>query len=192
MTRRGEGVPLSPMLAQESSRSGASTPSSGISSNGCSDEGSSYFAQFSNFKENPDASLAEEMGRLGIQEQWSKKEKKAHLIAACDAEFVRYFGSNVSKLSAWQNMCRMCQIEPVPDSITKCKKALAKLHVNIFNFIDHCRNPTRVPLLKFDDVAKLRKYSVPKRIYPIDLAKKDTFIKSLLRPFGFTKRKKWA
>lgn len=41
----------------------------------------------------------------------------------------------------------------------------------------------------FRNVWKLREYSVPKFIYPLNRAKEDTFIKSLLRPFGFPKRK---
>lgn len=66
---------------------------------------------------------------------------------------------------------------------------MAKVHLNIFNFLDHSRNPDMFELKLFRNVWKLREYSVPKFIYPLNRAKEDTFIKSLLRPFGFPKRK---
>jgi hypothetical protein len=68
-------------------------------------------------------------------------------------------------------------------------QALTEVHVNIYNFVDHRRNPERFPLLLFPNITELRKYSVPKLIYPLELAKEGTFLKALLRPF-FLKRNK--
>jgi hypothetical protein len=62
-------------------------------------------------------------------------------------------------------------------------QALAKVHVNIYNYLDHRRNPVQFPLRIFATVSQLRDYSVPNYIYPLALAKKDTFLKALLRPF---------
>jgi hypothetical protein len=64
-------------------------------------------------------------------------------------------------------------------------QALAKVHVNIHNYLDYRRNPVQFPLRIFATVSQLRHYSVPKYIYPLALAKKDTFLKALLRPFFF-------
>jgi hypothetical protein len=66
-------------------------------------------------------------------------------------------------------------------------QAFAKVHVNIYNFLDHRRNPERFSLILFPSVKKLRDYSVPSYIYPLKLAKKDTFLKGLLRPFFFNR-----
>ncbi|KAH3973274.1 hypothetical protein HBH70_064700 [Parastagonospora nodorum] len=157
-----------------------------VSDTDSSEHGSSYFAQFSDFEEEPGASLTSEMARLAVQEKWSKKEKQRQRLDAFDAEFARHFGTDMGKLEMWQEMCCLCRIEDIPTSITQCKKALAKVHLNIFNFLDHCRNPKVFELKLFRNISKLREYTVPNFIYPLKRAKADTFIKALLRPFGFT------
>jgi hypothetical protein len=70
-------------------------------------------------------------------------------------------------------------------------QALAEVHVNIFNFLDHRRNPERFSLILFPNVKKLREYSVtsvPKLVYPLVRAKQDTFLKALLRSFFFKRQ----
>jgi hypothetical protein len=68
-------------------------------------------------------------------------------------------------------------------------QALTEVHVNIYNFVDHRRNSERFPLLLFPNITELRKYSVPKLIYPLELAKEGTFLKALLRPFFLERNK---
>ena len=61
-------------------------------------------------------------------------------------------------------------------------QAIAKVHVNIYNFIDHRRDPARFALMIFRNIHLLRDYTLWERIYPLQRAKKDTFLKALLRP----------
>ena len=53
--------------------------------------------------------------------------------------------------------------------------------MNLFNLIDHRRDPVGVEIKVFKSFATFRQYTVPHRIYPKNKAKKDGFIKALLR-----------
>jgi hypothetical protein len=70
-------------------------------------------------------------------------------------------------------------------------QAIAKVHVNIYNFIDHRRDPARFKLETFRNIPLLREYTLWNHIYPLQRAKKDTFLRSLLRPIflGGTSKK---
>jgi hypothetical protein len=64
-------------------------------------------------------------------------------------------------------------------------QALASVYINIFNIIDHRRNPERFKVKVFPNYQDFCKYTRNGRIYPLNLAKQDTFIKALLRPIHF-------
>jgi hypothetical protein len=51
--------------------------------------------------------------------------------------------------------------------------------------MDHRHNPERFPIIVFPNYNKFRKYTLSGRIYPLNRAKQDTFIKALLRPIHF-------
>jgi hypothetical protein len=107
----------------------------------------------------------------------------------------------MTKLEKWQGLCREVDIEVTPPSITNCKKvsscsgpwdqllilikALAGVYVNIFSIIDHRDNPDRYDVVVFPNYKQFRKYTLDGRIYPLNRAKQDTFIKALLRPLHF-------
>ncbi|KAF1947868.1 hypothetical protein EJ02DRAFT_417355 [Clathrospora elynae] len=153
------------------------------SDSGSSDVGDlNYFAKFNSFVANPEAGFIAEFKRLAIHENWSEKQKKVRRADAVEYEIARHYGTDKTKLEKWQELCGEVKIEPVPLSITKCKKALASVYVNIFNILDHRRNPERYPIKVFETYEKFRKYTVAGRVYPLVRAKQDTFIKSLLRP----------
>lgn len=68
-------------------------------------------------------------------------------------------------------------------------QALATVYVNIYDFVEHCRHPDRTAIRTFPSLNQLRKYSVPRFLYPLSRAKEDKFVKVLLRPFFFHRRK---
>lgn len=37
-------------------------------------------------------------------------------------QFASYYGSDVRDISAWQALCIALQVDPVPDTITQCKR----------------------------------------------------------------------
>jgi hypothetical protein len=83
-----------------------------------------YFDQFENFRPDHNAPLMDEFQRLAQTQQWKKggeryrKERQACLTN----EYHQYFGRDARKLEGWQALCKDLSIEPVPPSITKCKK----------------------------------------------------------------------
>ncbi|KAG4431825.1 hypothetical protein IFR05_012687 [Cadophora sp. M221] len=94
------------------------------------------------------------------------------------AEFARYFGSE-NKLENWQRLCRDVGNEEVPESITKCKLALRKVWVNIFDFIEAVRQ-NKIPR-RFPTEEALREYTISTdKIYPKKKAKKGGPVRALL------------
>jgi len=60
--------------------------------------------------------------RLAIREGWSKTQRKKRRHEAIVGEVDAIYGADITKLEKWQELCRDVKIEPVPGSITKCKK----------------------------------------------------------------------
>lgn len=69
-----------------------------------------------------DLGFIEQFKQLAIENGWSKKEKAKHRYDFFDEAWDAAFGTDMSKLEKWQELCQMCKIEPVPESINKCKK----------------------------------------------------------------------
>lgn len=100
-------------------------PTSEAESSSASD---GYFDRHTNFAQNPEADLSAEFARLAIAKGWSKKQQKAHKAEAIEAEFGRLYGTSYDKLESWQDLCREVGIDPVPQSITQCKKVCSSTH----------------------------------------------------------------
>ncbi|KZM27873.1 uncharacterized protein EKO05_0004897 [Ascochyta rabiei] len=129
--------------------------------------------------------------RLAIQEGMSKTQRRKRRNQAIAAEMDAAYGTDVTKLEKWQELCRDVKIEPVPQSITQCKKALSKVWINLVNLIDHRRN-RNVQLIIFPGYKQFCKYTIGDgkaydHIFPKELAKKEGFIRALLRklPQGY-------
>ncbi|KAH6704021.1 hypothetical protein BKA61DRAFT_680265 [Leptodontidium sp. MPI-SDFR-AT-0119] len=94
------------------------------------------------------------------------------------AEFARYFGSE-DKLENWQRLCRDVGIEDVPGSITKCRLALRKFWVNIYDLIEAVRQ-NKIPH-RFPSEKALRKYTISKhKVFPKEEAKEGGPVRALL------------
>ncbi|OCL11643.1 hypothetical protein AOQ84DRAFT_422873 [Glonium stellatum] len=71
-----------------------------------------------------------------------------------------------------------------PNSMTKCKKALSRTHVNTVDLINSQRSS--MPVQRFYSYNELRHYTCEKgvgRIFPGGVAKEEGFIRALLRCF---------
>ncbi|OAG01425.1 uncharacterized protein CC84DRAFT_1228490, partial [Paraphaeosphaeria sporulosa] len=96
--------------------------------------------------------------------------------------FDETYGTNYKDLEAWQHFCADVGIEPIPESIKKCKKALKKVFINIFDFIAVQKRLKPAPPRRFRAVHELAHYSIESiKIYPLELAKKETFHRALLQ-----------
>lgn len=59
----------------------------------------------------------------------SSKSKKKRATDVAN-EFKLHFGSNVSNLGSWQELCRVVGITNIPSSITQCKKVRSTVPVS--------------------------------------------------------------
>ncbi|KAL1800495.1 hypothetical protein ACET3X_000837 [Alternaria dauci] len=160
------------------------------SDNGSDDQDHDYFAQdeFHGFVPNPEDDLVAKLSKLSIHQGWSKKEEKRRRAEVVEFEVLRHYGPDKSSLAKWQELCRDVQIEPIPPSITQCRKALSRVHVNIFNILDHRNDPERYPVIVFKNYKTFRTYTLKNRIFPLDQAKEEGFVRALLRPILMNKR----
>ncbi|KAF2109620.1 hypothetical protein BDV96DRAFT_691644 [Lophiotrema nucula] len=143
--------------------------------------GSAYWKQFIGFEPNPDANVPDEFDRLSLHEGWTSgsSEWRSQKGDAYEEEFEHWYGAEKDKLKTWQDLCREVGIDPAPETITQCRKALKGVLVNLVNLIDHRRNGT--PLLRFATYSAFRKYTSGGHIFPKDQAKRDGFVKALLK-----------
>ncbi|KAJ8110608.1 hypothetical protein OPT61_g6590 [Boeremia exigua] len=148
-----------------------------------SDTNGGYFA-LHGITAGPNDNFNSLFNRLAIKENWSKSQRKKHRPEAILGELEAIYGTDNTKLEKWQDLCRDVKIEPVPSSITKCRKALSAVYVNLVNLIDH-RHNRAVEIILFPNYHSFRNWTLSgkkgSRIFPKKLAKEEGFIKALLR-----------
>ncbi|KAI9764602.1 MAG: hypothetical protein M1840_008331 [Geoglossum simile] len=143
-----------------------------------------HFATFisKGFTPDPTAPLASEFTRLAKSQGWrpnSKRYRKER--ALCFAtEFEAHYGNKSERLEGWQSLCQEVDIDPIPLSITKCKKELKALSINIVDLID-CRRTGQYPVLRHKSKRALRAYSKSTgKIFSLRKVKENGFLTVLL------------
>ncbi|PLB47849.1 hypothetical protein P170DRAFT_359792 [Aspergillus steynii IBT 23096] len=140
-----------------------------------------FFSRFPGFQPNPSLSASEEFSRLAHYRNWTtgSKRYRKELVKFASTEFGHYYDIG-NKLQNYQALCQELRVEGPLTSVTQCRKALAKVHVNIFDLIDSRR--TGAIVQKFPNNAALKKYTKDtQKIFPKQAAKADGFLKELLR-----------
>ncbi|MCJ1266101.1 hypothetical protein MMC22_005983 [Lobaria immixta] len=141
-----------------------------------------YFAAYPNFIPEPHLPLLENFNRLANAQGWRKKrchkERQIYLLG----QYTIHLGEiSTGKLQKWQNLCRELRVDPIPTSITKCKKVLkTNVHVNIIDLMDSRRWGTVVTT--FRSRKALVEYTrSSEKTFPLRQAKKDELLEILLR-----------
>ncbi|KAI4922317.1 hypothetical protein J4E90_000746 [Alternaria incomplexa] len=173
-SRAKGGVSIVPEAGTTASPSSSDRSTPPPSDDGTSDEVRDYFSQekFNGFVPDPEDDLIAKLSKLSIHQGWSKSEAKRRRAEVVEFEVSRHYGPDKSKLENWQKLCRDVKIEP----------ALSRVYVNIFNILDHLDNPQRYDVIVFKNYKLFRAYTLKSRIFPLDQAKEDGFVKALLRP----------
>ncbi|CAD6454029.1 7237c18b-d525-4c96-a596-3bad317ebf0e [Sclerotinia trifoliorum] len=97
--------------------------------------------------------------------QKSMKTKKNTVVGLWED----YFG-NETQLANWQRLCVDVGMEEIPTSITQCRKALGKVWVNIFDFLD--AKAEGKPVKRYSSEHKLATYTLKSgKIFPKSHAK---------------------
>ncbi|GAO15884.1 uncharacterized protein UV8b_07771 [Ustilaginoidea virens] len=145
-----------------------------------------FFARFSQFDYDPAAEAWLEFERMVTSPTWSiygveVRAARRRLIAALVAQFDLAYGTREEdKLETLQTLCGKLSLSPVPETITACKKAVRRVHVNIIDFIDSQR--TGRPVRAFKTEARLRRYTGDtEKFFPKDEAKERPLLRYLLR-----------
>lgn len=86
--------------------------------------GNVYFESFraQGFTPNGRIGLQAEFERLAAHMKWGKTRRPIEREEAFQEEVNGFFDDNATKLESWQQLCREVFVEPVPVSITQCKK----------------------------------------------------------------------
>ncbi|KAG5939810.1 hypothetical protein E4U60_000742 [Claviceps pazoutovae] len=143
-----------------------------------------FFGRYQQFNYDPHSKVWDEFNRLANFFHWqegSKKNKARNLFRqALVDEFGANYGESDNKLDVLQRLCQKLEIDPMPQSITACKKAINGVYVNIVDFID-CER-TGEPIHKFASLGQLRKYTMKeKKYFPRKQAKRSLLLRSLLK-----------
>ncbi|KAH0598160.1 hypothetical protein MHUMG1_04532 [Metarhizium humberi] len=144
-----------------------------------------FFAAYPDFDYEPTNEVWSEYRRLVKRYGWNtksqeEKEANASFRIALVEQFGSIYGTDENKLEALQRLCGKLGIDPIPTSITACKKAIKRIHVNIVDFVDSER--TGEPVRKFGSVGKLAKYTWENgKVFPKKQAKRNSLLRFLLR-----------
>ncbi|KAG6319389.1 hypothetical protein E4U22_004574 [Claviceps purpurea] len=150
-----------------------------------------FFNWYDQFGYDPHSQVWNEYNRLCGFFGWLKgspEENAARNLfrQALVDEFGAIYGENDDKLDVLQQLCRKVEIDPIPQSITACKKAIKGVYVNIVDFID-CER-TGEPIHKFASLAHLRRYTKKGKVFPREQAKRSLLLRFLLQVLFGRKR----
>ncbi|KAJ5817447.1 hypothetical protein N7447_009680 [Penicillium robsamsonii] len=131
---------------------------------------------------NPDLPVSSAFCLVGQQRGWKPGSTtwKRNWNACMNSEYDRLIGCRVNSLATWQELCMKVGIKGSFASITQCKKALARVHINIVDVLD-CWNSDATPT-RFKNKQALAAYSqANKKFFNRHIAKQDKVLRVLLR-----------
>jgi hypothetical protein len=115
------GTPRSDIIEEvEGPSSSSATPAP--SDNGGSVEKDNIWYRFKGFIPDPEASFNCEFNRLArhMRGKWSPEERRDWRVELFDADWEYHIGSDLGNLAHWQELCRLCHITPIPETIPGC------------------------------------------------------------------------
>ncbi|KAJ5521139.1 hypothetical protein N7463_001592 [Penicillium fimorum] len=130
----------------------------------------------------PDLPISLAFRLVGSQRGWKPGSKtwKQNWNVCMDSEYDRLIGCPVTNLATWQELCAKVGIRDSFTSISQCKKALARVHVNLVDVLNAWNSDATPTRFKNQDaLAKYTKES--KKFFCRDLAKQDKVLRVLLR-----------
>ncbi|KAG1831626.1 hypothetical protein EV424DRAFT_161352 [Suillus variegatus] len=127
-----------------------------------------FFAQFASFSFNENQSSHKNFDRLVKVLKCDVKDPQGRIALAREGfknalvhEFNARFGTDRKNISNWQNLCGVLGIDPVPNSVKKCRKCVWDVHVNLVDLVDSQR--TGKPVKLFASLEDLRAYTLHTR-----------------------------
>lgn len=90
--------------------------------NGASSTAGSWFLKFPPFVYDRTAPLENNFYRLAAERKWGRELMRKRWAQCQMEEFGNAYGTDTTKLEAWQSLCREVHIEEPMTSITQCRK----------------------------------------------------------------------
>ncbi|KAK6343526.1 hypothetical protein TWF730_011116 [Orbilia blumenaviensis] len=154
-----------------------------------------YFQSHRSFEYTPsaEASVLKSFKRLAINQKWDENrrvQEKKKFQAAVDAEFTARVGNGFALID-WQRLAKVIGIEPLPQSITQCRKMIKRENINIYHIlhayrrareiqnIDDIRPSTEIQ--RFKSVGELRRYTQKHGMFYSKEQAKGSVLKGLLK-----------
>lgn len=102
-----------------------------------------FFSQYPRFTPSQQAPIVHEFGRLCETYHWDRpkrKNVKAEFYDALTLDFNYFYGVDVNDLVAWQHLCQVVQIHPIPDDLEGCQEVSGfKLLFQLFSCSGYAR-----------------------------------------------------
>lgn len=83
---------------------------------------SPFWYQFPGFDPDPKAAFRGEFKRLALNQSWDTVTKRERKPEALTAEIAFHYGTCMTKLGCWQELCEDVGLDEIPTSINQCKK----------------------------------------------------------------------
>ncbi|TFK67466.1 hypothetical protein BDN72DRAFT_879641 [Pluteus cervinus] len=119
-----------------------------------------FFAEFEGFSYNRRRSASSEWSRLIRFMDWRPQDRAPDFVdaqgrykASISSQFNKIYGTDVNDLTAWQNLCRVIDIAPIPNDLERCRKKVAFSYINLVDLVDLPN--TGGPLIRFDNEYQL-------------------------------------
>lgn len=86
-----------------------------------------FFAHYPTFQYNTTTPVTREFRRMCTFFHWGgnstqRKDARESLGTAMVLQFNAFYGTDIHDINSWQNLCQVLEIDPIPDSITACRK----------------------------------------------------------------------
>ncbi|KAH3973261.1 hypothetical protein HBI26_188880 [Parastagonospora nodorum] len=141
---------------------------------------SPFWLQFPGFDPAPTSPFKQEFARLSKHQKWTQTERREQQVKALAAEIAHHYGTHLNKLDRWQQLCEDVGIDVAPKSVTQCRKIMSPVMVNLYNVLDHRRNP-EVKVLRFRSYGQFVRYTRVGHKFPRECAKGDGLLNVFLR-----------
>ncbi|KAI9773210.1 MAG: hypothetical protein M1839_002218 [Geoglossum umbratile] len=144
-----------------------------------------FFSAYPDFDYDHSASFTQEFYRMCDFFEWDReddgrKDAREEFRTAMVQEFNSLYGKDVDDISAWQELCQVVHIFPVPDDIETCRERVKETYVNLVDLVERARSGKGVKV--FPDLEELYEYTIDTgKFFPKESAYAGGVLKYLLR-----------
>ncbi|KAH9066265.1 hypothetical protein EDB87DRAFT_1554509, partial [Lactarius vividus] len=108
-----------------------------------------FFSQYPEFLFQPSSSPVAEFNRLCKTYCWKRDDPRREAAreefhSAMKKEFDSLYGSDEKDIKNWQKLCFVLRIDPVPDTLWKCRAEVLKKHVNLVDLVHGSKEEVQI------------------------------------------------